>query len=69
MKADLTLTAPLTADDHRVRAREALARAKALMQPAADGTPSPWADDADAKALVAAAEALIEGNAEVRVPK
>jgi hypothetical protein len=61
MKADPALKAPLTADDHRQRAREALARAKALMQPAADGTPSPWANDEDAKALIAEAEALIGG--------
>ena len=61
MKADPALTAPLTADEHRQRAREALARAKALMQPAADGTPSPWANDEDAKALIAEAEALIGG--------
>jgi serine/threonine protein kinase/WD40 repeat protein len=61
MKSDPTLKAPLTADEHRQRAREALARAKALMQPAADGTPSPWANDEDAKALIAEAEALIGG--------
>jgi hypothetical protein len=59
MKADPTLKAPLTADEHRQRAREALAKARALMAPAADGTPSPWADDEDAKALLAEAEALI----------
>jgi hypothetical protein len=61
MKADATIKAPLTADEHRQRAREALARAKALMKPAADGTPSPWANDEDAKALIAEAEALIGG--------
>jgi tetratricopeptide (TPR) repeat protein len=61
MKFDPTLKAPLTADEHRQRAREALARAKALMQPAADGTPSPWANDEDAKALIAEAEELIGG--------
>jgi serine/threonine protein kinase len=60
MKADPTLKAPLTADEHRRRAREALAKARALMQPAADGTPSPWANDDDAKALIAEAAALIE---------
>jgi hypothetical protein len=31
------------------------------MAPAADGTPSPWANDEDAKALLAEAQALIEG--------
>ncbi len=59
--ADPALKAPLAADEHRQRAREALARAKALMLPAADGTPSPWANDEDAKALIAEAEALIGG--------
>ncbi|MBL0927811.1 MAG: hypothetical protein IBJ11_09195 [Phycisphaerales bacterium] len=39
----------------------ALAKARALMQPAADGTPSPWANDEDAKALLAEAERLIDG--------
>jgi hypothetical protein len=61
LKADPTLKAPLTVDEHRQRAREALARAKALMQPAPDGTPSPWANDEDAKALIAEAEELIGG--------
>jgi hypothetical protein len=61
MKADPTLKAPLTAEEHRLRAREALAKARALMAPAADGTPSPWANDEDAKALLAEAQALIEG--------
>ena len=51
----------LDRDGHRVAAREALARAKALMLPAADGTPSPWANDEDAKALIAEAEELIGG--------
>ena len=51
----------LTADEHRQLAREALAKARALMAPAADGTPSPWANDQDAKALLAEAAALIEG--------
>jgi hypothetical protein len=59
MKADPTLNDPLTPDQHRQRAREALAKARALMQPAADGTPSPWANDEAAKALLAEAEALI----------
>jgi serine/threonine protein kinase len=35
--------------------------ARALMAPAADGTPSPWANDDDAKDLLAEAEALING--------
>ncbi|MFN5945183.1 MAG: WD40 repeat domain-containing protein, partial [Phycisphaerae bacterium] len=60
--ADPALKAPLATDEHRQRAREALASAKALMQPAADGTPSPWANDEDAKALIAEAEALIGGT-------
>jgi hypothetical protein len=60
MKADPTLKAPLTADEHRQKAREALAKARALMAPAADGTPSKWANDEDAKALLAEAEALLE---------
>jgi serine/threonine protein kinase/WD40 repeat protein len=60
MKADPSLKAPLSAHEHRQRAREALAKARALMQPAADGTPSPWANDEDAKALIAEAAALIE---------
>ena len=51
----------LTADEHRQLAREALAKARALMAPAPDGTPSPWANDQDAKALLAEAAALIEG--------
>ncbi|MBL0927808.1 MAG: protein kinase [Phycisphaerales bacterium] len=63
MKADPSLKAPLTPDEHRQRAREALAKARALMQPAADGTPSPWVNDEDAKALLAEATALIEGSA------
>lgn len=50
----------LTSEEHRDAAVESLAKARALMQPAADGTPSPWAEDADAKALIAEAEALIE---------
>jgi hypothetical protein len=63
----------LTRDEHRAAAREALAKARALMAapptPPATGspegtlpTPNPWADDADAKALLAEAEALIEGK-------
>ena len=63
MKADPTLKAPLTPDEHRQRAREALAKARALMQTAPDGAPSPWADDKHAKVLLAEAEALIEGQA------
>ncbi|MFO0857056.1 MAG: hypothetical protein U0640_06835 [Phycisphaerales bacterium] len=44
----------------RVReARESLSQTRSLMQPAADGTPSPWVDDEDAKALLAEADALI----------
>ncbi len=56
------------ADEHRQRAREALAKARTLMQPGAatpehpNGAPSPWANDEDAKALLAEAEALIEGG-------
>jgi hypothetical protein len=68
MKAEPSLKAPLTPDEHRERAREALAKARALMQPGPatpehpDGTPSPWASDEDAKALLAEAERLIEGG-------
>ena len=51
----------LDREGHRAAAREALAKARALMAPAADGTPSPWANDQDAKALLAEAAALIEG--------
>ncbi len=50
------------ADTHLTAARDALAKARALMAPSPDGTPSPLADDADAKALLAEAEALIEGG-------
>jgi serine/threonine protein kinase len=50
----------LDREGHRAAAREALAKARALMAPAADGTPSPWANDEHAKALLAEAEALIE---------
>ena len=52
----------LDREGHRAAAREALARARALMAPAADGTPSPWVNDQDAKALLAEAAALIEGQ-------
>ena len=52
----------LNREGHRAAAREALARARALMAPAADGTPSPWANDQDAKVLLAEAAALIEGQ-------
>ncbi len=45
---------------HRVAAREALAKAHALMAPAANGSPSSWANDERAKTLLAEAEALIE---------
>jgi hypothetical protein len=38
------------------------------MAPAPDGTPSPWANDADAKALLAEGEALIEGSAPAARP-
>lgn len=50
----------LDREGHRAAAREALAKARVLMAPAADGTPSPWTNDEHAKALLAEAEALIE---------
>ncbi len=49
-------------DDHAQAALYALAKARALIAHASDGTPSPWADDEDAEALLAEADALIENS-------